>query len=83
VILAKDVEISTKKEITKMGFLLELLCANLFVLFAPFLLLAAALWGTADDQEFMRVAFWIAFPFTVWMWYLILRIWRRVHADQQ
>ena len=41
------------------------------------------LWGTADDQEFMRVAFWIAFPFTVWMWYLILRIWRSLHANQQ
>lgn len=66
-----------------MGFLLELLCANLFVLCAPFLLLAAALWGTTDDQEFMRVAFWIGFPFTVWMWYLILRIWRSLHADQQ
>jgi len=61
-----------------MGFLLELLCANLFVLCAPFLLLAAALWGTADEQEFIRVAFWIAFPFTVWMWYSILRIWRRL-----
>jgi hypothetical protein len=66
-----------------MGFLLELLCANLFVLCAPFLLLAAALWGTADEQEFMRVAFWVAFPLTAWMWYLILRIWRRQHADQQ
>jgi hypothetical protein len=58
-------------------FLIGLIGANLFILLAPFLLIAAALWGTADEQEFMRIAFWVAFPLTVWMWYLILRIWRR------
>lgn len=61
-----------------MGFLLELLCANLFLLCAPFLLLAAAFWGTAEDQEFMRLGFWIAFPFTAVMWACILHAWRRL-----
>jgi len=55
-----------------MGFLLELFFVNLFILLAPFLLLGAAFWGSEGDQEFMRVAFWVAFPFTVWMWYLIV-----------
>ncbi len=63
-----------------MPFLLVLLAVNAFILLAPFLLIAAALWGTADDQEFMRVAFWVASPLTVWMWYLILRFWRRCHG---
>ncbi len=60
-----------------MPFLLVLLVVNLFILLNPFLLFAAAFWGTADDQEFMRVAFPICAPFTVWMWYLIIRFWRR------
>jgi hypothetical protein len=63
-----------------MPFLLLLLCVNLFILFAPLLLLCAAFWGTADDQEFMRIAFWVAFPFTVWLWYIILRAWRLWHG---
>lgn len=56
-----------------MPFLLALLCVNLFILLAPFLLIAAALWGTADDQEFMKYAFIIVSPLTVWMWYLVVR----------
>jgi hypothetical protein len=58
-------------------FILVLLAANLFILLAPFLLIAAALWGSADEQEFMRVAFWVAFPFTSILWAIILNIWRR------
>ena len=60
-------------------FLIGFVGANLFILSAPFLLVAAALRGSADEQEFMRVAFWVAFPFTVCMWYLILRAWRLCH----
>lgn len=60
-----------------MPFLLVLLVVNLFILLGPVLLIAAALWGSADDQEFMRVAFWVVSPLTVWMWYLIIRFWRR------
>lgn len=55
-----------------MEFVIGVIGFNLFALLSPFLLVAAALWGTADDQEFMRVAFWIAFPFTVFLWYCIL-----------
>lgn len=53
-----------------MQFLIALIGANLFILFAPWLLLAAAFWGTADEQEIMRYAFWVAFPFTVCFWYM-------------
>ena len=64
-----------------MSFILVLVGVNLFILLAPFLLIAAALWGTADDQEFMRIAFWVAFPFTVWLWCIILRgAWRLWHG---
>jgi hypothetical protein len=55
-----------------MSFILVLVGVNLFILLAPFLLIAAAVWGTADDQEFMRIAFWVAFQFTVWLWCIIL-----------
>lgn len=57
-----------------MEFVIGFIGFNLFALLSPFLLVAAALWGTADDQEFMRYAFWIAFPFTVIMWYCTLHI---------
>ena len=64
-----------------MPFLLVLLCVNLFIPLAPFLLIAAALWGTGDDQEFMRYAFIIVSPLTVWTWYLVVHFfttWRRL-----
>ncbi len=57
-----------------MAFVIGFIGFNLFAVLSPFLLVAAALWGTADDQEFMRYAFWIAFPFTVFFWYCILRM---------
>ena len=56
-----------------MQFLIALFGINLFALLSPFLLIAAAQWGSADEQEFMRVAFWIAFPLTVFLWYCCLR----------
>lgn len=65
-----------------MPFVLWLLCLNLFILLAPFLLIAAAIWGTADDQEFMRVAFWIAFPFTVALWTIFLSAWRSIRRNR-
>jgi hypothetical protein len=55
-------------------FLIGFVGFNLFALSAPFLLIAAAIWGSADEQEFMRVAFWVAFPLTVFMWYCALRL---------
>lgn len=65
-----------------MPFLLVLLCANIFILLAPFLLIAAAIWGSGDEQWFMVRAFWVVSPLTVWMWYLILRMIRRWHELQ-
>jgi hypothetical protein len=55
-------------------FLIGLIGVNLFALFAPFLLIAAAIWGSADEQEFMRVAFWVVSPLTVFFWYCGLHI---------
>jgi len=57
-----------------MPFVIGFIGFNLFALLSPFLLIAAALWGSPDDQQFMRVAFWVAFPFTVCLWYFILRM---------
>jgi len=62
-----------------MRFMLKLLGVNLFILLNPFLLLAASIWGTEDEQWLMSIAFWVCLPFTIWMWYIILRFWRRVH----
>ena len=56
-----------------MPFILVLLCVNLFALLSPFLLIAAVFWGTVDDQQFMRVAFWVVSPLTVYLWYVCLR----------
>lgn len=47
---------------------------NLFAFASPFLLFAAVLWGTADDQEFMRIAFWVCSPLTVFLWYCVLHV---------
>lgn len=55
-------------------FLLVLIGVNLFIVFAPFILLHAAFYGNKDEQEFMRWAFWGAFPFTVFFWYVGLRL---------
>ncbi len=55
-----------------MQFVIGFIGFNLFALLSPFLLVAAALWGTVEDQEFMRDAFWIAFPLTVFLWYCVL-----------
>ena len=55
-----------------MQFLIGFIGFNLFALLSPFLLIAAALWGSEDEQEFMRYAFWIAFPFTFFLWYCVL-----------
>jgi len=57
-----------------MSFVIAFIGFNLFAFLSPFLLVAAALWGTTDDQEFMRWAFWIVFPFTVCFWYMGLRL---------
>jgi uncharacterized RDD family membrane protein YckC len=55
-------------------FLIGLIGVNLFILFAPFILLHAAFFGNEDEQEIMRWAFWVAFPFTVCFWYMGLRL---------
>ena len=55
-------------------FLIAVIGANLFILFSPLILLYVAFWGSADEQEFMRWSFWIAFPFTVFFWYVGLRL---------
>jgi len=57
-----------------MQFLLVLIGVNLFALLSPFLLIAAVFWGTVDDQEFMRVAFWVVSPLTAFLWYCCLRL---------
>jgi hypothetical protein len=57
-----------------MSFVIGFIGVNLFALLSPFLLVAAALWGTADEQEFMRYAFWVAFPLTVFLWYCVLHV---------
>ncbi len=62
-----------------MRFLLTMVGVNAFIVLNPFLLLAASIWGSEDEQWLMGVAFWVALPFTVWSWYLIIRFWRRVH----
>jgi hypothetical protein len=60
-----------------MPFLLVLLVVNLFILLNPLLLVAVSIWGTEDEQWLMGIAFRVCLPFTVWMWYLIVRFWRR------
>jgi len=54
--------------------LIALIGVNLFILFAPFILLHAAFFGNADEQELMRWAFWAAFPFTATFWCMGLRL---------
>jgi len=54
--------------------LITLIGVNLFILFAPFILLHAAFFGNVDEQEIMRWAFWVAFPFTVTFWYMGLHL---------
>lgn len=61
-------------------WLLNLLAINAFILLMPLLLIASVFWGSEDEQWLMRIAFWVTFPFTVWMWYLIVRFWRRAHG---
>jgi hypothetical protein len=62
-----------------MPFLLVLLVVNAFILLYPALLVCAVFWGTIDEQWLMRTVFPVVLPLTVWMWYLILRFWRRSH----
>jgi len=54
--------------------LLVLIGVNLFIMFAPFILLHAAFYGNEDEQELMRWAFWVAMPFTTFLWYVGLRL---------
>jgi hypothetical protein len=61
-------------------FLLTMLGVNAFILLNPFLLLAAAWYGSEDERWLMSIAFWVCLPFTVWMWYLIVRFWRVTHG---
>ena len=63
-----------------MPFLLVLLCVNAFILLYPALLICAVFWGTADDQWLMRTVAPVAIPMSIWMWYLIVRFWRRTHG---
>ena len=55
-------------------FLLVLIGVNLFIMFAPFILLHAAFYGNEDEQELMRWAFWVAMPLTTFFWYVGLRL---------
>lgn len=47
---------------------------NLFAFTSPFLLIAAVFWGTPDDEQFMKVAFWVCSPLTVFLWYCVLHV---------
>ena len=55
-------------------FLVAVIGVNLFILLSPFILLYAAFCGSADEQELMRWAFWVAMPFTTFFWYVGLRL---------
>ena len=57
-----------------MQFLIAFVGVNLFALVSPILLLCAVQWGSADEQEFMRYAFWIVSPLTVFLWYCVLHV---------
>lgn len=57
-----------------MRYLLVLAGVNLFAFASPFLLIASVLWGTGDDQQFMKVAFLVCSPLTVFLWYCVLHV---------
>jgi len=61
-------------------FLFTLLGVNAFILLNPLLLLCAARWGTEDKQWLMGIAFWVCLPFTIIMWYGVVRFFRRVYG---
>ena len=55
-------------------YLLFILTVNAFIAAAPLLLLASAFWGTEDDQWICIRLFWVSLPFTICLWYFVLRI---------
>lgn len=65
-----------------MRFLLTMIGVNAFILTMPLLLLAAAFYGSEDEQWLMGIAFWVTAPFTIALWYILIRFWRRVHELQ-
>jgi len=60
-----------------MAFLLKMVAVNVFLLLKPLLLIAAAIWGSEDEQWLMRIAFWVTLPFTCAVWAIILHAWRK------
>ena len=57
--------------------LLTLLGVNAIILMWPVLMLAAMWYGAADEQWLVRAASPFVLPFTVLLWYIVIRAWRK------
>lgn len=56
--------------------LLTFLGVNVVILAWPFLMLAAR-WGSEDEQWLIRTASPFVLPFTVLLWCIMIRAWRK------
>ncbi len=59
-------------------WLWNLTLVNLFIVLLPFLLVAAAIWGSEDEQWLVKTAFLVLWPITAIFWYCLFRAWRRL-----